>query len=192
MEASVEAEAASCVIQVSRYDHSCSVDSDCVGLIAGFRDDLGTGGLPVQSGNYCKAMCVCGGEAISKTAVAQYAKDVSATPLGSGAIAGEACGCVNILSPCCQNGQCVVDQCAQGTSIDAGTTSVLDASSVDGSVLCGLKTGPLDSGSAGTDPTRWCMPQEVCTQFNGGWACCTVQGTGGISICVTPIEHDGG
>src|SRR5580692_179545 len=63
-------DAASCYISVSNYDQSCTVSSDCVVRIV--EPDASTGGFIVQSGNYCKPMCICGGEAINNGAVAQY------------------------------------------------------------------------------------------------------------------------
>jgi hypothetical protein len=184
---------AACFINTSNYDQSCSVDSDCVTQV-----DLNPSKLDdywkVQSGNYCKTMCICGGDTISKSAVAQYTADVSKTPLGSGEIPYVPCSCAVGLPHCCQHGLCAlcgsVDAGASGGPLDAGTSGAQDAEP-PGSVLCGLNTGPLDAGASAGGPSRWCTPPETCVPFNGGWACCTEQGTGGISVCVAPIGDSG-
>ncbi len=89
-----------CFIVATNYDQSCSADSDCVTTAAG---------TLVEFGDYCTSHCLCGGNAINKSAAAQYAADVAKTPLGSGAISGAgACPCVGVLSMgCCQRGQCL-------------------------------------------------------------------------------------
>jgi hypothetical protein len=89
-----------CSIDPSDYDQSCSVDSDCVGI---------AGGFPVQSGNYCQMLCLCGGGTISRTAIGRYVQDVSETPLGSGAISQGMCSCGGERLPCCSHGHCSVD-----------------------------------------------------------------------------------
>jgi|HubBroStandDraft_6_1064221.scaffolds.fasta_scaffold330402_2 hypothetical protein len=80
-----------CVISASSYDQSCTIDSDC---------------RVVSSGNYCSAMCLCGGSAINAAAVAQFNEDVSKTPLGSGALGNVLCGCPSENPPCCRKGVC--------------------------------------------------------------------------------------
>jgi hypothetical protein len=184
-EASVEGEveAGQCYINAAMYDQSCSVDSDCIRTIPWL-------GLPVQSGDYCSDMCLCGGEAINKDAAAQYTSAVSKTPLGSHA--PEGCLCPSLpTEACCQNGRCMATQCP-ATLMDAGMTGAQDAGgALDGSVLCGLLTGPLDAGSSDAGPTRLCVPPEVCTPFNGGWACCVLPGGAGGSICFG-LPGDGG
>jgi hypothetical protein len=113
-------DAGTCLIEVPWYDQHCSVDSDCVELLAGFHTDLGgPDGLLVQSGNYCTTMCICGGEAINKSAVAQYMMDVSKTPLVSGAIPPPSCGCLPHGGACCRSGRCVGLGCP-GLPQDAG------------------------------------------------------------------------
>jgi|HubBroStandDraft_4_1064222.scaffolds.fasta_scaffold308429_1 hypothetical protein len=186
--------ASGCFISASNYDQSCSVDSDCIGFIDGFETSLGPGGLPVQSANYCQAICICGGDAINKNAVAQYEADVAKTPLGSGALQPLCAGCPFSTPPCCQGGQCAKQCIGQ---VEADSSVSVDAEirpfnpSIDGGVLCGIETGPLDSGG-GTQLQRWCMPPEVCAPFNGGWACCTEQGGAGLSICIAPTSDDAG
>jgi hypothetical protein len=181
-----DSEAAACFIDTSNYGQSCSVDSDCVGMV-----NAPQGRLQVQSGNYCKPMCICGGEAINRQSIAQYVTDVSKTPLGSGSIPNPDCFCPLGAAACCQNGLCA-DGC-YGSLDDAGVTGATGGqdSGAAGGVLCGLKTGPLDSGADASGASRWCMPPEVCIPYNTGWACCTQQSSGGISICVT-IGSDGG
>ncbi len=106
-------DAAACYISASNYDQSCSVDSDCVAVIEGAEGGIGAFGLVVQSGNYCQPLCMCGGQAINKGAVAQYVADVSKTPVGSGAIKTPPCFCPSV-SPtgCCgDGGRCLDDSC---------------------------------------------------------------------------------
>jgi hypothetical protein len=69
--------------------------------------------------------------------------------------------------------------------------SITPETYLDGSVLCGLLTGPLDAGSPEGGPTRLCVPPEVCVPFNGNWACCILPGGAGGSICFG-LPGDGG
>jgi hypothetical protein len=115
-------EGGSCLINTSSYDQSCGVNSDCVGLIEGIDLTLGPGGLPVQSGNYCRQMCLCGGEEINKAAASQFVKDVSMTPLGAGTLPPWSCGCDIVYTPCCQAGRCVAGQLCGASTTDAGMT----------------------------------------------------------------------
>jgi hypothetical protein len=176
-------DAAACVINTSNYDQSCSTASDCVTQVDLNPNKVGDT-WNVQSGNYCKPMCICGGGTISKNGVAEYVADVSKTPLGSGEIPFEYCGCPASILACCQQGLCV--PCSStgvgpGEGLpDTGASSGPQDAEPPGSVLCGLNTGPLDSGALAGGPSRWCTPPEMCTPYNGGWACCTAQGAGGI------------
>jgi hypothetical protein len=109
-----EAYAGPCNIYASDYDQSCSVDSDCVGTLA----DLG--GIPVESADYCSPGCLCGtGEAINKSAVAQFTAAVSNTPLLSDPSPGCFCS-VRSTVGCCQNGRC--STLCYGIGIDGGVT----------------------------------------------------------------------
>ena len=146
-----EAYAGSCYIETGAYDQSCSVDSDCVGTLASLD------GFPIQSGDYCGNECVCGGEAINKSAVAQFSEAVAVTPIFISYINHESCGfCASVSTvACCQNARCTT-RCP-GTPMDAGVTEGQDAeTSIPGSVLCGLLSGPLDAGSPDSGPTRLC------------------------------------
>jgi hypothetical protein len=182
-----------CSIEVSDYDQSCSVDSDCIGLIPGFDDDkLGSGGLPIQSGDYCAATCLCGGAAINRSAVAKYSSDVAKTPLGSGAISAPSCACPSVgTQACCRSNTCVANTCG-GPPLDSGTSEGQDGDApADGGVLCGLYAGVLDASSPDAGPTRTCVPPQTCTPFNGGWACCVLALGGGVDLCSPPLA-DGG
>jgi hypothetical protein len=175
--------AAACIISASNYDTSCTVDSDCVGSV---------GSQPVLFGNWCVSQCSCGGGLINKDSADRYAQDVAATPLGSGAVSAVECGCLPSFGPCCSQGKCTAGA-ACTVSIDAG---IADADLVDGpsgsvdyTVLCVGDAGPVDAGSPSDNPavpgaSRWCNGPEVCTPFNGGWACCVQQGVG--AFCVNP------
>lgn len=104
----VNVDAAACYISASDYDQACSVDSDCVAVVESAEGGIGLFGLFVQSGNYCQPLCMCGGQAINKSAAAQYRADVSKTPVGSGAIQTPPCNCPNIGgAACCRGGRCV-------------------------------------------------------------------------------------
>jgi hypothetical protein len=94
-----------CTINVANYDRTCDADSDCVGVA--FANDGEANGIPIQSGNFCSNMCVCGGEALSRRGAAQYANDVLMTPLYSGALAdASGCFCPVEALPCCQESSC--------------------------------------------------------------------------------------
>jgi hypothetical protein len=182
---------ASCFIEPSQYDQSCLVDSDCIEFISGVAPYLGLGGLPVVAGNYCASMCLCRSRTISRSAATQYWTDVSHTPLGSGSISAEACGCAMSPPACCQNGKCTTAACRNQTD-DSGTGASDAGAPPDGSVLCGLHEGPLEGGASIGDPSRWCYPMEQWVPFNGGWACCVTNPLGGVSTCAVPVANDAG
>jgi hypothetical protein len=169
---------AACAIQASNYDQSCSTDSDCVAV---------AGNLAVQFGNYCEEQCLCGGDAINRTAVTKYIADVSGTPFGSGTLPLDGgCNCGHFSGPCCQAGKCAAGQICQSVP-DAGSADVTYAPP-SGSVLCALRAGPVDAGAADAGPVSWCIPPQFCAMYNGGWACCMTVGFG--SLCF-PIDAGG-
>jgi hypothetical protein len=181
-----------CFIDPSQYSQVCSVDSDCIEFIPGVAPYLGLGGLPVQAGNYCvSTTCLCQLSTISRKEANRYWSDVSRTPLGSGTIPAKPCGCGGSPPACCQNGQCTTKALCGSAITDSGSGAP-DVSAADGSVLCALHEGPLDSGLSGSDPTRWCQHQEQCVPFNDGWACCITGPSGGISTCAIPVANDAG
>jgi hypothetical protein len=102
---------ASCLIDTSRYEQSCSIDSDCITEVP-VRDTM----FPVQSGNYCESMCLCGSGVISAAGEMQYLADLSQTPLGSGAVSPAFCLCSFALPI----GLCVNGTCTVALSIPAG------------------------------------------------------------------------
>jgi hypothetical protein len=102
-------DAAACWISASNYDTSCTVDSDCVGVVG----TPPSPGYRVQFGNWCASECLCGAPAgINKNSAEQFFQDVARTPLGSGAVAPGFCGCPVVLGPCCQQGQCTYSGCS--------------------------------------------------------------------------------
>jgi|HubBroStandDraft_1064217.scaffolds.fasta_scaffold53392_2 hypothetical protein len=92
-EAGVGADAEACLISASNYDQSCSADTDC---------------RVVTSTDYCSVHCLCGGSAINVGALAQFNKEISETPLGSGALGRTGCPCPPSYAPCCRAGKCTV------------------------------------------------------------------------------------
>jgi hypothetical protein len=85
---------AACEISASSYDQSCTADTDCV---------------MVSAGDYCTSTaCLCGGSAISRSALAQFNANVAKTPVASGAVEGADCGCPEAFGPCCRQGKCVL------------------------------------------------------------------------------------
>jgi hypothetical protein len=172
-------EAGSCFIKASNYDQSCSVDSDCTGV---------AGKFPIQSGNYCQTICLCGGDSINKKAIAQYVQDVSMTPAGAGAVSS-LCFCGMIAQPCCKNGTCTTS-CPPPMPTNDGEATP-DAEGIPGSVMCDLNVGPFDAGAAAPGPWRWCVPPTRCVPFNGGWACCgNPSPPNGPTICSAPLVTD--
>ncbi len=165
-----------CVIASSNYDQSCSLDSDCVGM---------AGEFPVQSGNYCQTMCLCGGDAINRSAVARYVQDVSMTPLGSGPTSAWGnCGCGQVGTPCCVHGSCTTSCPATVVVPDAGPAGDAQGAPPN-SIMCSLNGGPLDGGTDAGAPWRWCTPPSSCVPFNGGWACCSTSSSG-PTVCSVP------
>ncbi len=167
----------SCQIQSAAYDPSCSTDSDCVGT---------AGSFPVQFGDYCRPLCICGGDAINRDAASRYAADVARTPAGSGQIALLNCGCSAGFEPCSRNHTCVIsDRACSSAATDSGPFDIVDANSViDGTVLYSLNAGPTDGATLDVGPTRLCAPPESCVTYNKGWACCGPVGVG--VLCFSP------
>jgi hypothetical protein len=161
---------AACTIVASKYDQSCAVDTDC---------------RMISAGDYCMAGCLCGGSAISATAIAQFNADVAKTPLGSGAVQNLNCNCPGEFAPCCRQGQCVAGSDCLAAP-DASQTMV--SGPPDFTVLCIADAGFLDSGAtdAAAVPghSRWCEGPEVCEPINGTWECCVTIGIS--SRCVAP------
>jgi hypothetical protein len=143
----------------------------------------------ISAGDYCVAGCLCGGSAISATALAQFNADVAKTPLGSGAVQELPCNCPAEFAPCCRQGQCVAGSAclaAPDAAPDAPQTMV--SGPPDFTVLCIADAGFLDSGStdAAAVPgySRWCNGPEVCEPLNGVWECCIANGVS--SMCFAP------
>jgi hypothetical protein len=178
------------VIDPTKYDQSCVVDEDCVPAITApefFQ--------PIRFGNFCLPTCSCSGYgAIGKSAIAQYQQDVASALRNVTPDAAVGCFCQgHSFVACCKSNVCSIDCPHLVLLPDAAPPPERDAGGIpDGSTLCALHGGPVDGGDAGDDPARWCTPGEQCMMFNGGWACCTGQGTGGFSTCVSPVEGDGG
>jgi hypothetical protein len=109
----VDSEVASCFIEASNYDTSCSVDSDCAGSVILDSGPLANHISYITFGNYCNAKCICGGGAVNKRAVSQYIADVSKTPWGAGALSSwMQCFCPLPANTCCQSGLCAAnDSC---------------------------------------------------------------------------------
>jgi hypothetical protein len=124
----VDAYSGPCMISASSYDQSCTIDTDCT---------------TVTSRDYCSAGCLCGGSAINVGALAQFNGDISKTPLGSGALGGTACPCVQSFGPCCRSGRCTATCFSPPDALpacaDAGGTCLLSAGTT-----CG-KMGPPDA-----------------------------------------------
>jgi hypothetical protein len=131
------------------------------------------------------AGCLCGGSAISATALAQFNADVAKTPLGSGAVQELKCNCPGEFAPCCRQGRCVAGSDCLAAP-DAAQTMV--SGPPDFTVLCIADAGFLDSGStdAAAVPgySRWCNGPEVCQPINGAWECCVTNGV--FSMCFAP------
>jgi hypothetical protein len=172
-----------CEIAASSYDTSCNVDTDCVSV---------TEGLAVHFGDWCTGECFCGADAINRSSAAQYAQDVTRTPVGSGATRpSETCSCpASVGGTCCRAGQCTTGgACVSALPLDAGAATNPSSANPGYTVLCvadaGASDAAYDSGVPATSgASRWCNGPEKCTSFNGGWACCTVMA--GISMCVNP------
>jgi hypothetical protein len=50
-------------------------------------------------------------------------------------------------------------------------------------VLCGYQTGPIAPGQDASGRIVQCPVTWLCVNVDKGWACCTVEGTGGVSFC---------
>jgi hypothetical protein len=59
-------------------------------------------------------------------------------------------------------------------------------------VLCGYFTGPIEAQVDGGEPAIACMAGWLCVPLGAHWACCTVEGAGGASVCDQPFVDGGG
>jgi hypothetical protein len=90
------------LIEASKYDQSCTTDSDCIG---------------VAEGNFCyPGANNCPTAAISVGAQAQYKADVAMT---NAAICGGVSSCGSFTGPCCRGGLCSLGNLCT-TAADAG------------------------------------------------------------------------
>ncbi|MGA2449045.1 MAG: hypothetical protein ABTD50_10245 [Polyangiaceae bacterium] len=148
LDGGTDADAASCMISASNYDQSCTADTDCE---------------MVWSGDYCSLNCLCGGSAssaINNGASAQFALDVSETPLGSGALGTVDCNCPAILGPCCRSGKCEANSACLSSPqdtlpacADAGGTCV-----AEDVTPCSTVAGPPNSCAYANETC--CLPAE--------------------------------
>ena len=181
-----EASVGSCTVDTAQFDHSCSVDSDCVDSVDYPYAGLGPGSIPVAFGDYCTqdACHNCStGEVINKKDVPAYVADLRGTPVGSGSILSAVCSCPARppAAPCCQQGTCT--EC-----VPDGGDGYSGAAYIEAGVLCGVDSGVIDSGDAGSETTDVCYPGLSCMQYNGAWRCCF---GGQIQHCRVPVA-DGG
>jgi len=94
---------ASCVnVELSSYDQSCNVDSDCV---------------EITSGTICNGSCECGGSVINIDGQARYQSQVAGITSGD-------CPCANSGNPSCVNHTCTLCDPGAGGSC---TVTVDDA-----------------------------------------------------------------
>jgi hypothetical protein len=105
---------------------------------------------------------------------------------GEGGIQSSEASGVDQSSPIRPVGCTEAGPCRAPGGVDASD----DARSASG-VLCGLNTGPIESKQDAGGPVLQCPAGDVCTQLNGQWTCCTVEGAGGSIDCL-PFWPDGG
>jgi hypothetical protein len=127
-----------CPFVASNYPQSCTVDTDC---------------SVVTSGDYCSSQCMCGGSPINTTGLAQFNADISATPLGSGAIPVASCGCPVFGRVCCLSGTCKIDSFACDQKDTLAACADAGGSCGQGVVQCGKGNGP---------PNSCALPNETC------------------------------
>lgn len=51
-------------------------------------------------------------------------------------------------------------------------------------MLCGYQTGPIMPGQDAGGRIVNCPANWLCVNVDKGWACCTIEGTGGVSLCL--------
>ena len=93
---------------------------------------------------------------------------------------------------CLHNLDCIEE--AGGPAASEGNDAALSTDASTGSDvgdLCGYETGPIAPGRAVHGPAMHCDPSFRCVNLDKGWACCSVEGGGGVSICL-PFVTDGG
>jgi hypothetical protein len=114
-------------IVASNYDQACTVDSDCVAI--GVGDPCHT----------CDILCP-GNAAINKSSLAQYTKDIAASPVAD---AG-ACSCApTTLTVCCNAGTCDPSCGVDGST---GPIQGVDASEpMDASDATGIPVNDVDA-----------------------------------------------
>jgi hypothetical protein len=178
-------EGGACFLQLSNYDQSCEVDSDCV-AVAGLSE-------PGYSVDLCQEQCLCNNYAINGAARPQYIVAFGQTPAGgvSQGCEGEINACVTLYGPCCREGMCQTGSACNMPSGDAGGDQLSDAHlSMDSDVLCALNFGPMAPSTTDAGPALLCTGGEFCSIYNSGWHCCFV--AGGATICVNGPYNDSG
>jgi hypothetical protein len=92
----------------------------------------------------------------------------------------------------CSHGSDCVEE-ADGLTLSGGHDAemLLDATAdSNAGVLCAYHTGPLAPGQDAGGPVMQCRSSFVCINVDKGWACCSVEGGGGVSVCL-PFLTDG-
>jgi hypothetical protein len=79
---------------------------------------------------------------------------------------------------------------ATGSDVEADTDGEAGVRANEGT-LCGYETGPLEERADAGEPVMQCGANAMCSQLAQHWTCCTVTGTGGVTICQA-FEIDGG
>jgi hypothetical protein len=195
----------SCMILASNYDESCTADSDC---------------QVVTAGDYCTMLCPCGVASINVGAVAQFNRDVSSTPVGSGALPWGSCLCTSNWGPCCRQGKCqaacyspsdALPACADagGTCVGPGGGTVAwfsqcpqgppNSCAYPDEVCClpGL-AGDGDASLSCADAGGVCFLEAVCTWPGAPNSCpdpnsvCCLDGPGPVDVDASSCALGGG
>jgi hypothetical protein len=149
-----------------------------------------SGGPPIgrSIGGWCRfafvgviaGQVVCGGSVVSKPAN------------DGGADTGDATSdAARHDQACSHNLVCLIEGGGLNSpgGHDAGMSPEVSAG-FNGGTLCAYHTGPIEPGQDAGGPVMQCSPTFVCVNLDKGWACCSVEGGGGASICL-PFGTDG-
>jgi hypothetical protein len=86
---------------------------------------------------------------------------------------------------CSESSECDTGAGNQSPPGDEDAAAFMEATAAfDAGVLCGYHTGPVRPGQDAGGPAMRCTPSFVCVNLDKGWACCSVEGGGGVSLCL--------
>jgi hypothetical protein len=133
-------------VELSSYDQSCSVDSDCV---------------EITSGTICNGICECGGSVINVDGQARYQAQVAG-------ITTSGCPCAYPGSPKCVNHTCALCEPGAGGSCSVTVADAGPPPPVDAAACVNVDVSTYDQSCTQSSDCVEVTAGMVCT---GGCSC---------------------